>query len=169
MTSHWAWWRLKQPAFRLLIRLFIQAQIKETTESRSHWPLREEYVIDQWIPCTKGLWRGKYFHLMTSSSLKYVLRKIIHNWLNAFIITMTSHWAWWRLKQPAFRLLIRLFIQAQIKETTESRSHWPLREEYVIDQWIPCTKGLWRGKYFHLMTSSSLKYVLRKIIHNWFR
>ena len=30
-------------------------------------------------------------------------------------ITVTSQWAWWRLKSPASRLLTELFIKAQIK------------------------------------------------------
>ena len=32
-----------------------------------HWPLWGEFTGDRWIPCTKGQWRGKCFHLMTSS------------------------------------------------------------------------------------------------------
>ena len=32
-----------------------------------HWPLCGEFTGDRWIPGTKGQWRGKCFHLMTSS------------------------------------------------------------------------------------------------------
>ena len=32
-----------------------------------HWPLWGEFTGDRWIPRTKGQWRGKSFHLMTSS------------------------------------------------------------------------------------------------------
>ena len=32
-----------------------------------YWPLWGEFTGDQWIPRTKGQWRGKCFHLMTSS------------------------------------------------------------------------------------------------------
>ena len=37
------------------------------------------------------------------------------------IITMTSYWARWRLKLPAPRLFIELFIQAPIKEKPKLR------------------------------------------------
>ena len=32
-----------------------------------HWPLWGEFTGDRWIPRTKGQWRGKFSHLMTSS------------------------------------------------------------------------------------------------------
>ena len=41
-------------------------------------------------------------------------------------ITMTSQWAWWRLKSPASRLFTQPFIQAQIKENIKAPRHWPL-------------------------------------------
>ena len=45
---------------------FVQAQIKENIKApRYYWPLWG------WIPRTKGQWRGKWFHLMTSSWVKH--------------------------------------------------------------------------------------------------
>ena len=41
---------------------FIQVQIKESIKGPRHWP-----SCPRWIPRTKGQWRGKCFHLMTSS------------------------------------------------------------------------------------------------------
>ena len=67
MTSQWARWRLKSPASRLVIQPFIHAQIIENIKSPRHWALRGEFTRDQWIPRTKGQWRGKCFHLKTSS------------------------------------------------------------------------------------------------------
>ena len=46
---------------------FIQAQIKETIKALRQWLLWGEFTGDRWIPLTKGQWRGKCFHLMTSS------------------------------------------------------------------------------------------------------
>ena len=46
---------------------FIQAQIKENIKALHHWPLWGEFTGDRSIPHTKGQWRGKCFHLMTSS------------------------------------------------------------------------------------------------------
>ena len=42
-------------------------QIKENTKAPRHWPFGWESTSDRWIPHTKGQWRGKCFHLMTSS------------------------------------------------------------------------------------------------------
>ena len=74
-----------------------------------------------------------------------------------YSITMTSWWARSRLKKsPASRLFTQPFIQAQIKENIKTRRHWPLWGEFTGDRWIPHTRGQWRGKCFHLMTSSCM-------------
>ena len=46
---------------------FIQTQIKENMKFPRHWLLCGEFTGDLWIPRTKGQYRGKCFHLMTSS------------------------------------------------------------------------------------------------------
>ena len=51
---------------RCLLNRFFQTQIKENTKATRHWPLWGEFTEDRWIPRTKGQWRGKCFHLMTS-------------------------------------------------------------------------------------------------------
>ena len=53
------------------------------------------------------------------------------------IITVTSQWAWWRLKSPASRLFTQPFIQVQIKENIKALCHWPLCGEFTGDRWIP--------------------------------
>ena len=40
---------------------------QRTIKTPRHWPLWGEFTGDRWIPRTKGRWRGKYFHLVTSS------------------------------------------------------------------------------------------------------
>ena len=67
MTSEWAQWRLKSPALRLFSQPFIHLQSKEYTKAQRHWHLRGDFTGDRWIPRTKGRWRGKCFHWMTSS------------------------------------------------------------------------------------------------------
>ena len=37
-----------------------------------HWPLWGEFTGDRWIPRTKGQWREKCFHLMTSSCCQVI-------------------------------------------------------------------------------------------------
>ena len=46
-------------------------------------------------------------------------------------ITMTSQWAWWRLRSPASRLFTQPFIQTQIKENIKAPRHWPLCGEFT--------------------------------------
>ena len=46
-------------------------------------------------------------------------------------ITMTSQWAWWRLRSPASRLFTQPFIQMQIKENIKAPRHWPLCGEFT--------------------------------------
>ena len=41
--------------------------MKENIKAPRHWPLWGEFTGDRWIPRTEGQWRGKCFHLMTSS------------------------------------------------------------------------------------------------------
>ena len=68
VTSQWARWRPKSAASRLFTQQFIQAQIKENIKAPRHWPLRGEFTGNRWIPRTKSQFRGKCFHLMTSSN-----------------------------------------------------------------------------------------------------
>ena len=41
--------------------------MKENIKALRHWPLCGEFTGDRWIPRTNDQWRGKCFHLMTSS------------------------------------------------------------------------------------------------------
>ena len=56
-------------------------------------------------------------------------------------ITVTSWWAWWRLKSPASPLFSEPFIQAQTKENIKAQRNWPLCGEFTGDRWIPRTNG----------------------------
>ena len=67
MKSLWAQWLLTSPASRLFTQPFIQAQIKENIKDPRRRLFCGELTGDRWIPRTKGLWRGRYFHLLTSS------------------------------------------------------------------------------------------------------
>ena len=63
-------------------------------------------------------------------------------------ITMTSWWVRWRLIHQPHDCLLDRWSKAQIEENIKAPRHWPLCG------WFPRTKGQWRGKCFHLMTSS---------------
>ena len=64
----------------------IQTQIKESIKAPRHWPLWGEFTGDRWIPHTKGQYRGKCFHLMTSSC---ICHQISMMW---FVIHFTKDW-----------------------------------------------------------------------------
>ena len=73
----------KSPASRLFTQPLIQAKIKENIKAPRHWPLCGEFTGDRWIPRAKGKWRGKCFHLMTSSLC--INLKINPCWLGIWI------------------------------------------------------------------------------------
>ena len=72
-----------------------------------------------------------------------------HNWMWSTrtrhstygLITMTSQWAWWRLRSPASRLFTQPFIRAQIKDNIKAPRHWPLSGDFTGDRWIPRRNG----------------------------
>ena len=84
-------------------------------------------------------------------------------WRSGSIITLT-HWAslQWRLNgryddsnhQPHDCLLNLLFKRRYQKTSKLDSHHWPLRGEFTSHRWIPRAKDQWRGKCFHLVTSS---------------
>ena len=56
-------------------------------------------------------------------------------------ITMTSQWAWWRLRSPASRLFTPPFIQTQIKENIKAPRHWPFCGEFTGTGEFPAQKA----------------------------
>ena len=78
-------------------------------------------------------------------------------------LTVTSKWARWRLKSPAFRLFTQPLVQAEIKDIKDPRQ-WPLWGEFTGDRRIPLTKGQSRGKCFHLMTPSWTAWISKTLL-----
>ena len=52
-------------------------------------------------------------------------------------IIVTSKWAHWRLKSPAFRLFAQPSVQAQIKENIKT----PRRRETTCHRWLPSKRA----------------------------
>ena len=46
-------------------------------------------------------------------------------------ITVTSQWAPWRVKSPAYGLFAQSFVQLRIKENIKAPRHWPLWGETI--------------------------------------
>ena len=72
-------------------------------------------------------------------------------WVNHYSDVIMSAMA---TQSPASRLFPQPFVRALIKQNIKAPRHWPLWGESNGHRWIPLTKGQWRGKCFHLMTSS---------------
>ena len=68
-------------------------------------------------------------------------------------ITATSYWSWWRLKSPTTRLFIQLLLMRRSNKTPR-HCHWPLWGFFIGGRGLPRTNDQWRGKCFHLKTSS---------------
>ena len=96
------------------------------------------------------VWNGLPLHKMFLT-FAWILYLLICNLQR---ITVMSSWARRRLKSPVSRLFAWPFVRAQIKENIKAPSHWLLWGESTGDRWIPLTTDQWRGKCFHLMTSS---------------
>ena len=55
-------------------------------------------------------------------------------------ITVTSWWAGWRLKSPAYRLFAQSFAQAQVKENIKALRHWPLEGNSPLTSEFPARR-----------------------------
>ena len=84
------------------------------------------------------------FELISRTSISNISCGTDLMWMpqtSLMIITMTSQWAWWRLRSPASRLFTQPFIRAQIRENIIAPRHWPLCGEFTGDRWILRTNG----------------------------
>ena len=100
--------------------------------------LRWRRVPKQW----KINWRS--VKLFRQSILLSILRGPLQ-WRQNELAGVSNH-------QPPDCLLNGLF-RRRLKKTSKLRTTG-LCGEFTGDRWIPRTKGQWRGKCFHLMTSS---------------
>ena len=63
-------------SLRIVYSIVYSGANKKNFKASRHWPLCREFTGDRWIPCTNGQWRGKCFHLMTSSCWSINLYRI---------------------------------------------------------------------------------------------
>ena len=94
--------RLEPPASRVFTQQFIQAQIKENFKAPRHWPLWGEFAGDRWIPCTKGQWSGKCFHLMTSSWFQQICRYWATEKHPGIVLSYKGIWKWIQISRNLF-------------------------------------------------------------------
>ena len=103
-----------------LLNTFIQAHVRETSKLCATGPLCGEFTEDRWIPRIKGQWRGKYFHMTTSSWENTIvsLTPTIHTpsmvWccelINKFNRTMTAYFfnLWWEAMKFFYQWIIQI-------------------------------------------------------------
>ena len=91
--------------------------------------LRRQWFGMPWY----SLWRHCIFFIVLYWKEKYEDHfYTMYPWICISLpITMTSQWAWWRLRSPASRLFTQPFIQTQIKENIKAPRHWPLCGEFT--------------------------------------
>ena len=68
---------------------------------------------------------NKFKHLFASYRLQATIYASPH--LKELTISMTSKWAQWRLKLPAYRLFAQPFVRVQIKENIKATGGLPLQ------------------------------------------
>ena len=111
-----------------------------------------------WYMARKGI-SGNTGRLQKADNVSYALNSITvylvsdgkSRWCSP-PITVTSWYARWRLKLPSLELFTLPYIKAQTKENIKATRHWPLWGDFTATGEFH--KGQWRGKCFHLMTSS---------------
>ena len=101
-----------------------------------------------WLPHHCNVFLGKIkncWYDPTRASLLVASRAVVscaqRSFRHSKSITMTSQWAWWRLRSPASRLFTQPFIRAQIKENIKAPRYWPLCGQFTGDRWILRTNG----------------------------
>ena len=104
--------------------------LRVTISWNQSFKLDSELVL--WL--LKAWCKKKYSYLIRYASW---LMKLCKEYLSSlyilhdYFITMTSQWAWWRLRSPASGLFTQPFIQTQIKENIKAPRHWPLCGEFT--------------------------------------
>ena len=93
--------------------------------------------------------------LVMSSDNTWEITIIALQWLHSERNGVPNH-------QPHDIIVYSTVYSGADKENIKAPCHCPLWEEFIGDQWIPHTKGQWRGKCFHFMTSSCQKLATNK-------
>ena len=113
-------------------------QIKGNIKVPRHWPLCGEFTDNRWIPSTKGQWRGKCFHLMTSlweGGLVGMTQRVLCRFINRlppFIYPPSScYTAWWRHQMETFSALLAL-CEGNSPVTGEFPSQRPVTRSFDV-------------------------------------
>ena len=109
-------------------------------------PIEILYNIFQIIPTFQWLWHQWLSPRKRKSSCFAIWHHSEH-YSTVIMSTMTS-----LITSPT--IVYSTVYSGADKKNIKAPRHWPLFGELTGDRWIPHTKGQWRGKCFHLMTSS---------------
>ena len=144
--------------------------MKENIKAPRHWPLClcGEVIGDRPVNSrTNGQWRGKCFHLMTSSwwNIDAVCvsdRNYGINWRTGYRGFSQIHYNEVIMTTMASQITSLTVVYSTVYSDADPRKHRSSASLAFVwgthrDRWIPRTKGQLRGKCFHLMKSSCLK------------
>ena len=130
-------------------------------------PTKPAYYQNCYFDC-----QGKFYRrlpISKHSNRKSVWFELVHKWPDlgrrnvseTLKLRRSSHVLEWRHNErdgvsnhQLHDCLLNSLFKAQIKASIKAPRHWPLCGEFTGDRWIPRTTSQWRGKCFHLMTSS---------------
>ena len=88
---------------RLVYSTVCSGTNKKNIKAPRHWPLWGKFTGDRWIPRTKGQWRRKCFHFMTSSW--HILQYYLAPWV---IWANMNPWKHVLYNQKAYQTRIRI-------------------------------------------------------------
>ena len=94
-----------------------------------HWPLWGEFTGDRWIPRTKGQWRGKCFHLMTSSCFSLYRWRSAHHtslWHGKWV--PNRHELQWLQSDPYRPSIFWNYREPNMPASTQLRCLWFRRD-----------------------------------------
>ena len=151
-------------AFPIISILVFYSTVYSGTDRRKHqiphhWPLWGKFTGNLWIPHTKGQWRGKPFHLMTSSCHKDI--PIACPWVqdiknNAWVTVNNDFF----VTSEAIRQWFSRVTKSRVKIIAESPHEW----QKIVIHSNECII-LFLTRYLMSWTLNSAK----SVIDRWFR
>ena len=162
MTSQWRQRRFKSPASPLFTQPLIQGADQRKHQSSTslaflrgihRWPVNSPH---------KGQWRGKCFHLTTSSRIVNHRMKAICSIIQwSHFISAWVHYIDVIMATMASQITSLTVVYSTVYSGVDQRKHQSSASLAFVrgvhrGRWIPRTEGQLRGNCFYLMTSSCL-------------
>ena len=123
----------------------------------------------------RGVWNHRWFDCLLSCLSRLIAKKISKPYIaggfpsqrsvipevchEVILLIIVNHYNDVTMSVMASQVtrftIVYLTVYSMLKiKNINAPRRWPLCGEFTGDRWISRTKGQWRGKYFHFMTSS---------------